>query len=234
MLALLVCRIDAIETDNEGVCNTDNCDEGDVDWEDEGFYDQFRSWLNTEKSKSRIVFCKDEAEKKPLSDRTTPLYRFERCDFLDYHVKYNYQGKRDGQSNKFKGRGVLTFLPQEFSSNYQRGNNGHLKLTDASKEDGFCIIDNAFMSLQSITGNFKDGLPNGEIVIKHNNFVETKGQAKAGVLHGKVVLRNSNHFPSFIGKNVSIMLLFEFDSLHMTCRKIQRWSSRWLGLDIAS
>ena len=45
----------------------------------------------------------------------------------------------------------------------------------------------------------KNGLPHGDILIKHHNFVETKGFAKAGILHGKVVMKNKNGAPTFIG-----------------------------------
>ena len=187
-------------SDETGVCDRDDCDEVDVDWEEEGFFDQLRSSLNTEKSNLKIVFCKDELDESAVSEKSVGLYRFERCDFLDYHVKYNYQGKRDGQTNKFKGKGLLTFVPQNHQSNYQRGgSHEHLKLSSGEKEDGFCIIDNAFMSIQSISGVFKEGLAQGEIIIKHNNNAQTKGQAKSGVLHGKVVMKNADN-PTFIGK----------------------------------
>ena len=45
----------------------------------------------------------------------------------------------------------------------------------------------------------KNGLPHGDILIKHHNFAETKVYAKAGVLHGKVVMKNKNGAPTFIG-----------------------------------
>ena len=152
------------------VCAMDQCDDS-LDWEIEDFSAQFRSWLAQERSKNKVVFCKDEAEKRPLSETPTRLYKYERCAFIDYWVSYQYQGKRDQEKNMFKGKGTLTFVPHDLSSGYQR--QSHTKQIGVN-DDEFYIIDNAFMSLQSIVGQFKSGLPHGEIQIKHHNFAELK------------------------------------------------------------
>ena len=156
------------------VCAMDHCDEN-LDWETDDFSAQFRSWLAQERSKNKVVFCKDEAEKRPLSETPTRLYKYERCAFIDYWVRYQYQGKRDKEKNLFKGKGTLTFVPHDLSSGYQRQSN--TKQIGVNDEE-FCIIDNAFMSLQSIIGQFKSGLPHGEIQIRHHNFAELKVSIK--------------------------------------------------------
>ena len=126
-----------------------------------------------------------------MSEHAVALYKSERCDFLDYYVKYTYQGKKGKDDNKFKGRGTLTFHPHDYASSYQRKSKDK-QIGSKEINDEFCIVDNAFMSIGVITGLFKNGLPHGDILIKHHNFAETKGFAKAGVLHGKVVMKNKN------------------------------------------
>ena len=59
-----------------------------------------------------------------------------------------------------------------FSSTYERKSNN--KLIGDGSQDNFCIVDNAFMSIQKIIGNFKSGLPHGDIQIIHHNFAEIK------------------------------------------------------------
>ena len=159
-----------VQSEDKSVCAMDQCDEN-IDWEKDDFSAQFRSWLAQERSKTKVVFCKDEAERRPLSESATRLYRYERCAFIDYWVNYQYQGKRDKERNMFKGKGTLTFIPHDLSSGYQRQSN--TKQIGVSDQE-FCIIDNAFMSLQSIVGQFKSGLPHGEVQIKHHNFANMK------------------------------------------------------------
>ena len=186
---------------SDDVCTLDNCDieDSDLIWETEDFFGQFKSWLTQEKSKTKVVFCREEDNKRPLSEHPVALYKSERCAFLDYYVKYTYQGKRGKDDNKFKGRGTLTFHPQDYGSTYQR-NSMDRKIGSKETDEEFCIIDNAFMSIGVISGFFKNGLPHGDILIKHHNFAETKGFATAGVLHGKVVMKNKNGAPTFIGR----------------------------------
>ena len=185
----------------DDVCTLDNCDkeESELNWETEDFFGQFKSWLTQERSKTKVVFCREEEDKRPLSDHAVPLYKSERCAFLDYYVKYTYQGKRGKDDNKFKGRGTLTFHPQDYGSSYQRESMDR-KIGSKEIDDEFCIVDNAFMSMGGISGIFKNGLPHGDILIKHHNFAETKGYARSGVLHGKVVMKNKNGAPTFIGR----------------------------------
>ena len=189
----------------DDVCNLEDCDmqDDELNWETEDFFGQFKSWLAQERSKTKVVFCREEEDKRALSEHTIQLYKSERCAFLDYYVKYTYQGKKGKDDNKFKGRGTLTFHPQDFSSSYQR-TSMERKIGSKETDDEFCIVDNAFMSIETISGFFKNGLPHGEILIKHHNHAETKGNARAGVLHGKVVMKNKNGALTFIGKGYSI------------------------------
>ena len=62
------------------------------------------------------------------------------------------------------------------SSSYERKSNNKNRIgsSDTSFEEEFCIVDNAFMSLQSISGNFKNGLPHGDIVVTHHNNAEMR------------------------------------------------------------
>ena len=184
----------------DDVCTHDSCDKEDseLNWETEDFFGQFKSWLSQERSKTKLVFCRNEEDKRPLSQNSVALYKIERCDFLDYYVKYTYQGKKGKDDNKFKGRGTLTFHPQDYESSYQRKSKDR-QIGSKEIKDEFCIVDNAFLSIGVISGIFKNGLPHGDILIKHHNFAETKGYAKAGVLHGKVVMKNKNGAPTFIG-----------------------------------
>ena len=48
------------------------------------------------------------------------------------------------------------------------------------------------MSIKTKKGYFKQGLPQGEVKIKLNNFAEITGPCRDGVLHGKVVIKNKN------------------------------------------
>ena len=197
---LLVSLLNFAICENDEVCTLDNCDTGDsdLDWETDDFYGQFKSWLTQEKSKTKVVFCKDEEDKRPLGRHPVALYKYERCAFLDYFVKYTYQGKKGKDDNKFKGRGSLSFHAQDYSSTYERKSMDR-QIGSKASEDEFCIVDNAFMSISLISGFFKNGLPSGDILIKHHNFAEIKGFAKDGVLHGKAVIKNKNGALVFIG-----------------------------------
>ena len=179
------------------VCEKESCERdesGDIDWEEEDVARQLRSWVAQQRSRNKIVFCRDEKEEAELREGAVPLYKYERCDFMDYWTEYSYEGKRDGD-NKFKGPGKLVFKT-DVGSNYNRG--GHTHRIGNKKE--FCIIDNAFMSLSSLSGKFKSGLPTGEVRIVQNNNAELTGQAVRGVLHGKVVIRNRNGGLMFLGR----------------------------------
>ena len=182
------------------VCEKESCgsdDSEDIDWEEEDVPRQLRSWVAQQRSKNKIVFCRDEKEEAAVREEAVPLYKYERCDFMDYWTEYSYEGKRDGD-NKFKGPGRLVFKT-DVGSNYNRGGGGGHNNRIGNKKE-FCIIDNAFMSLSSVSGRFKAGLPTGEVRIVQNNHAELVGQAVAGVLHGKVLIRNKNGGLVFLGR----------------------------------
>ena len=182
------------------VCQKESCDgdhTGDIEWEHEDVGKQLRSWVAQQRSKNKLVFCRQEKEERPLGEGSLPLYRYERCDFMTYWTDYLYEGKRDGE-NKFKGQGKLTFKTPDTKSNYNRG--GHGQTNRIANKNEFCIIDNAFMSLAEVQGRFKQGLPTGEIKIVQNNHAEMVGQAVEGTLHGKIVIRNRNGALTFLGR----------------------------------
>ena len=199
VLFFLASHCSCIDNSNE-VCHTESCqndDTGDIDWEHEDVSRQLRSWLAQQRSKNKLVFCREEKEERPLREGAVPLYKYERCDFMDYWTDFSYEGKRDGE-NKFKGPGRLTFKTPDMKSNYNRGAQSQSHRVSSRKE--FCIIDNAFMSVSEVQGRFKQGLPTGEIKIVQNNHAEMTGQAVEGTLHGKVVIRNRNGALTFLGR----------------------------------
>ena len=164
---------------SNSVCHRESCESdytGDIDWEQDDVSKQLRSWLAQQRSKNKLVFCRHEKEERPLGEGAVPLYKYRRCDFMDYWTEYSYEGKKDGE-NKFKGPGKLTFKTADTESNYNRGGRGHSHTNRIADRNEFCIIDNAFMSLFSIQGKFKQGLSSGEIRIVQNNNAETSGQA---------------------------------------------------------
>ena len=87
-------------------------------------------------------------------------------------MRHQYQGKLDRESGRFKGPGSLTFLAQEEASRFSRRPGADT--VDRIGEEETCIIDNAFMSIDSITGTFKQGLPRGSVTVKHHNFATLK------------------------------------------------------------
>ena len=87
-------------------------------------------------------------------------------------MRHQYQGKLDRESGRFKGQGSLTFLAQEEASRFSRRPGADTG--DRIGEEETCIIDNAFMSIDSITGTFKQGLPRGSVTVKHHNFATLK------------------------------------------------------------
>ena len=180
-IVILVFLANSVESNNtKDVCEKDSCgSDENIDWEEDDVSRQLRSWVAQQKAKNKIVFCRDEKEEAALREGAVPLYRYERCDFMEYWTEYSYEGKRDGEK-KFKGQGKLVFR-QDVGSNYNRGGQSN---RIANKKE-FCIIDNAFMSLSSVSGRFKSGLPSGEV---------------DGVLHGKVVIRNRNGGLMFLGR----------------------------------
>ena len=197
LVILVVLASNCHSHNTNDVCQKESCesdDIGDIDWEEEDVSRQLRSWVAQQRSRNKIVFCRDEKEEAALREDAVPLYKYERCDFMDYWTEYAYEGKRD-EENKFKGPGKLIFKT-DVGSNYNRGGQNN---RIANKKE-FCIIDNAFMSLSSVSGRFKAGLPTGEVRIAQNNNAEVVGQAVGGVLHGKVVIRNKNGGLMFLGR----------------------------------
>ena len=164
--------------------------EAGLDWETEQFPAQLRSWLAQERSTNQLVFCRHEADPRPTRATAVPLYRcgpskyfshvsnificsrYSACSAGEYRVRYQYQGKLDPESGRFKGQGSLTFLAQEEASRFSR--RPGLDTVDRIGEEETCIIDNAFMSIDSITGTFKQGLPRGSVTVKHHNFATLK------------------------------------------------------------
>ena len=55
-------------------------------------------------------------------------------------MRYQYQGKLDPESGRFKGQGSLTFLAQEEASRFSR--RPGLDTVDRIGEEETCIIDN--------------------------------------------------------------------------------------------
>ena len=77
------------------VCEKDSCENdesGDIDWEEEDVARQLRSWVAQQRTRNKIVFCRDEKEEAGLREGAVPLYRYERCDFMDFWTDYPYEG----------------------------------------------------------------------------------------------------------------------------------------------
>ena len=156
---------------------------------------QLLSWVAQQRSRNKVVFCKEEGEERELTEDAIPLYKTGLCGDMRHRAKHEYVGTRD-DLNRFKGKGELMFLTEDMSIERQR-NNGRLAIESGSD---FCILDNAFMSMKTIKGYFKAGLPKGDVKIKMNNFGEISGPCVDGVLHGKVVIKNKNEGLVFVGR----------------------------------
>ena len=200
-LALITISQADLEHDTEhgdegGVCVVDSCSEADpIEWEVDQVGKQLISWLAQQRSRNKVVFCKEEVEKRELTEESLPLYKTGLCGDMRHRSKHQFLGKRD-KVNRFKGKGELMFLTEDMSIEKQRKGE---RLAIESGSD-ICILDNAFMSMKTIKGYFKQGLPQGEVKIKLNNFAEITGPCRDGVLHGKVVIKNKNEGLIFVGR----------------------------------
>ena len=195
MVWLALGVVSCAEDDVGGVFEKDTCIEADpIEWEADQVGKQLISWVAQQRSRNKVVFCKEEVEKRELTEDAIPLYKMARCGDMRHRAKHEYVGSRD-EENRFKGKGELRFLTEDLSIEKQR-NGARLAIESGSD---ICVLDNAFMSMKTINGYFKAGLPKGEVKIKLNNFGEISGRCVDGVLHGKVVIKNKNEGLVFVG-----------------------------------
>jgi len=180
-----------------GVCLKDSCGDinDDIEWEEEHVGKQIISWIAQQRSRNKVVFCKEEVEKKALGKEALPLYKIGLCSEMRHHSKHQFVGSRDAE-NRFKGKGDLMFLTEDLSLEKHRESN-RLAIESGS---GICVVDNAFMSMKSVKGYFKAGFPKGNIKITLKNFGEISGHGIEGVLHGKVVIKNKKEGLVFVGR----------------------------------
>ena len=172
---LLVLLAGLAGSGGQEVCQLQDCG---LDWEEEQPAKQLLSWLAQQRSRHRVVFCRQEEEEAELEPAATPLYRLGRCREMEHSTRYQWGGKLD-QEGRFKGKGELLLL---------REGGDPLQGAVVSPFGDWCLQDNTFLSILSISGNFKAGYPSGEVRIRQTNDGETVGRTVRGVLHGKVSL----------------------------------------------
>ena len=87
MVLLALGVVSCAEDDVGGVCEKDSCIEADpIEWEADQVGKQLISWVAQQRSRNKVVFCKEEVEKKELTEDAIPLYKMGRCGEWRYET----------------------------------------------------------------------------------------------------------------------------------------------------